>query len=154
MNIAARIFSQDSGVRRRVVLEAREQREALLVHRIEPARQHRLEELFLAAEVIVDRGEVDAGRGRDLAQRRRLEAVLHEQRLGGVEDPLLRRRALRRVEGNDSSSHGSPFCHSERNEESAFQSSRSFDSLRSLWMTQLFPIAARLRLLLPDSCVS
>ena len=69
------------------MLEARQQRDPLLVHGIEPAREHGLEQLFLAAEVVVDRGKVHAGRGGDLPQRGRLEAVLHEQLLGRVEDP-------------------------------------------------------------------
>ena len=51
--------------RRPTRARAVEQRDALLVHRIEPAREHRLEQLFLAAEVIVDRGEVDPRCGSD-----------------------------------------------------------------------------------------
>src|SRR5208282_6028980 len=80
---------------RRRVLEAGQERDALLVHRIEAARENRLEQVLLAAEVIVDRGEVDARRRRDLAQRRRLKAVLHEQLFGGVENPALGRRIFR-----------------------------------------------------------
>ena len=53
-------------LRGRFVLEARQQREALLVHRVETAREHRLEEIFLAAEVIVNRGQVDIRRSRNL----------------------------------------------------------------------------------------
>ena len=41
---------------RRRLLELGQQREAALVHRVEPAREHCLEQLFLAAEVVVHRG--------------------------------------------------------------------------------------------------
>jgi hypothetical protein len=88
-------------VRRRLALEARQKCDALAVHRIEASRQHGFEQLFLAAEVIADGGEVDLGQRRDLAQRRRLEAVFHEQSLGSVEDPVLGRRrpaGLRRAD--------------------------------------------------------
>ena len=78
----------------RLALEVVEQRHALLVHRIEPALQHRLEQLFLAAEVIVDGSKVDASLGRDLPQSRRVEAVFHEQALGYVDDPVLCLRCL------------------------------------------------------------
>ena len=44
----------------RLALEPREQVDALLVHGVEAAREHRLEELFLRAEVVVHRGEVHA----------------------------------------------------------------------------------------------
>ena len=76
-------------VGRRRLLERGEQIDPRLVHRIEPARQHRLEQLFLAAEVVVDRSKVHPGGSGDQPQRRRLEAVLHEQRLRGIEEPLL-----------------------------------------------------------------
>jgi hypothetical protein len=49
---------EDSIARQRIgrgfALERGQQVEALLIHRVEPAGEHRLEELFLAAEVIVD----------------------------------------------------------------------------------------------------
>ena len=106
MNIADRMRSQGSGAGARFALEARQEVEPLLVHRIEAPREHRLEQLFLAAEVIVDRREVDAGGGGDRAQARRLEAVLHEERLRGVQDPLLgRRRAARESDRNNLCSH-------------------------------------------------
>ena len=73
-------------------LERRQEVEAFLVHRVEPPRQHGLEKLFLAAEVVVDRRQVDTGRSRDRPQARGLEPVLHEQRLGGVQDPVLGHR--------------------------------------------------------------
>src|SRR5438876_600061 len=41
----------------------------------------------LGAEVVVDRGKVDARLGSEHAHRGALEAVLHEQLLGDVEDP-------------------------------------------------------------------
>jgi len=71
-------------------LDAPEELDALLVHRVEPAREDRLEELFLRAEVVVDRGEVHAGGRGEAAQARRLEAVLDEELLGRVEDAGLR----------------------------------------------------------------
>src|SRR6185503_6549308 len=67
----------------RLALHALEELDALLVHGIEAAREHRLEKLFLASEVVVDRREVHARRGGEAAQARRLEAVLHELRFGG-----------------------------------------------------------------------
>src|SRR6185369_6063330 len=76
----------------RLALDTVQQLDALLVERIEPACERHLEELFLAAEVVVDRREVHARRGRELAQARRLEAVDHEQLLGGIEDARLRVR--------------------------------------------------------------
>ncbi len=39
--------------------------------------------------MVVDRREVHAGLGGDVAQRRRGEAVVGEQLLGGIEDSLL-----------------------------------------------------------------
>jgi hypothetical protein len=62
-----------------------------LIHRVQPSRQHRLEQLFLASEVIVDGGEVDIRGGGDRPQARRLETVLHEKRFGGVEYPVFGR---------------------------------------------------------------
>ena len=98
------------GVRRGLVLERAQEVEPLLVHRVEPSREHGLEQLFLAAEVVVDRREIDAGRGRDRAQARRLEAVLHEQRLGRVEDPILRRgRDAGLAHRYDFADHSLPF---------------------------------------------
>jgi hypothetical protein len=67
----------------------REELDALVVHGIETAREHRLEELFLGPEVIVDRREVHAGRRRELPEAGGLEAVLHEEVLGDVEDARL-----------------------------------------------------------------
>src|SRR5215470_12454676 len=69
-------------MRRRRVLKARQQRHALLVHRIETPRKHRLEQIFLAAEVVVDSGEVDPGGSGHLAQRSRLEPMLHKELFG------------------------------------------------------------------------
>ena len=91
--------------RRDLLFEARKQGDALLIHGIESPRQHGLEQFLLAAEVIVHRRNVDAGRGGDLAQRRRLEAVFHEQALGRVEDLRLRRGHRRRIERDDLAAH-------------------------------------------------
>src|SRR6185437_1526195 len=70
------------------------------VHWIEAPRQHRLEKLLLAAEVIVGRGEIHVGRGGDRTQARCLEAVLHEERLGDVEDARARRSRITRADDN------------------------------------------------------
>ena len=93
--------------RSRLRFEPRQQFKPQLVHRIEAARQYRLEQLFLAAEMIVHRSEVHLGRRSDRAQAGRLEAVLHEQRLARVEDAQLGCRGIaRRLQVGDSVSHG------------------------------------------------
>src|SRR6185437_16810987 len=76
-------------VRCRLALEPSQQFDPLAIHWIEAARQHEFEQFFLAAEVVADGGEIDFGERRELTQRRRLEAVLHEQGFRGVEYPLL-----------------------------------------------------------------
>jgi len=48
-----------------------------------------VDEVLLAAEVVVDRGDVDVGTAGDLAQRGAAEAELGEQFLGGAEDAVL-----------------------------------------------------------------
>ena len=53
---------------------------------IEAAAEHRLDERVLRAEVVVHRGEVDAGLGGEQAHRGAFEAVQHEELFGGVED--------------------------------------------------------------------
>ena len=60
MNSAARICSHASVVGSGSALELRQQIDAPLVHRVEPSREHRLEQLFLAAEVIVHGCEIHA----------------------------------------------------------------------------------------------
>jgi hypothetical protein len=69
-----------------LALDLLQQLDALLVHGIEPAREHRLEKLLLGPEVVVDRGEVHPGGGGEAAQARRLEPVLDEKPLRGIED--------------------------------------------------------------------
>ena len=81
----------DDGVRRErlaggLLLQPVELGDALGVHRVQAPAEHRLDERVLRAEVVVDGGEVDAGLGGQHAHRGALEAVLHEQLLGGVED--------------------------------------------------------------------
>ena len=49
---------------RRFVLELVQRGDARRVHRIEPPPEHRLDQRVLGAEVVVDRGEVDAGLAR------------------------------------------------------------------------------------------
>src|SRR5438045_1617095 len=61
-----------------------------MIHRIEPARENRLEQLFLATEVIVDRRKVHTGCSGDRAKAGGLEPVLHEEAFRGVENALLR----------------------------------------------------------------
>jgi len=89
-----------------LAFESSQQRDTLLVHRIESPREHGLKQVFLASEMVVHRGKVD-GRGRsDLAQRRRLEAVLHEQFFGAIEDFFLGcDGASPRIERDDFSCH-------------------------------------------------
>src|SRR3546814_16716834 len=48
-------------------------------------------QVLLAAEVVVDRGDVDVGAAGHLAQGSAAEAVLGEQLLGGAEDAVLGR---------------------------------------------------------------
>src|ERR1700687_4360620 len=60
----------------RLALEFLQEENALLVHGIEPAREHRLEKLFLGTEVVVDRGEVHVRRGGKLPQARRVHTVV------------------------------------------------------------------------------
>ena len=74
------------GARARFALELLQEFDALGVHGIEPSREDRLEQFFLGAEVVVHGGQVHAGRGSEAAQARGLEAVLHEELLGRIED--------------------------------------------------------------------
>src|SRR5581483_5484303 len=76
-----------------------EQRDALAVERVEARADHLAEQPLLAAEVIIDRGEVDARGRRQHAQRRPVEAVLEEQPLGGFEDAAARRLGRLAVAG-------------------------------------------------------
>ena len=63
-----------------------ERGDACRVHRVEAPAEHGFDQRILGAEVIVHRGEVHARLGRELAHRGALEAVEHEQLLGGIED--------------------------------------------------------------------
>ena len=63
-----------------------EQGNALFVQRVQAPREHRAEQLALAAEVIIDRRQVDLGLGGHQAQAGGFEAVFHEQAFRGVED--------------------------------------------------------------------
>src|SRR5438067_1762358 len=60
--------------------------DACRIHRVEPAAEHRLDQRVLRAEVIVDRGEIHAGLAGEQPHRRALEAMLHEELLGGIEN--------------------------------------------------------------------
>ena len=60
--------------------------DALLVEPGQAAAEHRLDQRFLRAEVVVHRGQVGLGPGGDHAQRGGVEAVPHEELLGGVKD--------------------------------------------------------------------
>ena len=63
--------------------------EAPRAHLVHAAAEHLVDEVFLAAEVVVDGGDVDVGAAGDLAQRGAGEPVLGEQFLGGAEDAVL-----------------------------------------------------------------
>src|SRR5262249_54474824 len=63
---------------------------ALGVERREPAAEHVAHEVRLRLPVEVDRAGIRGRRRPDLAQRGGRDAVLREQPLGGVEDPLAR----------------------------------------------------------------
>ena len=86
MKSAARIRSHGSGLPPADAQVGLEQREPLRVQRVEPPREHRLEEPLLPAEVVVDRGEVHARLGGDHPARRAVVAVVEKQALGGVQD--------------------------------------------------------------------
>src|SRR4029079_19821367 len=60
--------------------------DAARVHRVEPAPEYRFDERVLGAEVVVHGREVGLRLGSGQAHRGALEAVLHEQFLGGVEN--------------------------------------------------------------------
>ncbi len=74
---------------RPALLARGQQRQPARVERVEPAAEHRLHQRFLAAEVIVDGGQVDLGARRDLPQRHRLVAELDEQQFGGFQNAVL-----------------------------------------------------------------
>ena len=70
---------------------ALELRQAGTGHLVHAAAEHLVDQVFLGAEVIVDRSDVDVGLAGHLAQRRAGEAVLCEQLLGRAEDAVLGR---------------------------------------------------------------
>ena len=61
-----------------------------MIHRIEPVCENRLEQLFLAAEVIVDGRKVHTGCSGDRAEAGGLEPVFHEEAFRSVENALFR----------------------------------------------------------------
>jgi len=81
-------------VRAELRVEAVEDAQPFLVELVEPTRQHRVNQRFLAAEMIVDGGEIHRCARRDLPHRHRLETMLDEQILGRIEDARLRAAAL------------------------------------------------------------
>ena len=54
--------------------------------------QHGLVQRIAAAEVVIDRRDIDVRLAGDLAQRSAAESVLGEQGFGGVENPFLGRK--------------------------------------------------------------
>src|SRR3546814_1009661 len=66
-------------------------RQALGTHLVHAPPEHLGDQVLLAAEVVVDRGDVDVGAAGHLAQGGAAEAVLGEQLLGGAEDAVLGR---------------------------------------------------------------
>ena len=70
----------------RVCFEPVELGEALGIHRIEPPAEHCFDQRVLRAEVVIDRGEIDARRGGEHAHRGCFETMVHEQLFGNVED--------------------------------------------------------------------
>src|SRR6185312_16241876 len=92
------------------------------------------EELFLAAEVVIDRGEVDPRGGGEAPQARRLEAVLHELGLGGVEDAGLGVRGGRvlrdALPGGTGCGHGAPNSNERLNSTPPRTATSSSGSLR------------------------
>src|SRR5258708_27740398 len=73
----------------RLALDSLEQDDALLVHRVEAAREDRLEELFLGPEGIVDRREVDACRGGAPPQAARPHPAPPHKIPAGTQEPRL-----------------------------------------------------------------
>ena len=67
-------------------LKSVEQSEARFVQRFHPPIQHRENEGVLGRKVIVDRGEINSGSGRDGAKGSRAEAMGRDKPFGRVED--------------------------------------------------------------------
>ncbi|KAG0754268.1 hypothetical protein G6F22_021082 [Rhizopus arrhizus] len=70
---------------------ALELRQAGAGHLVHAAAEHLVDQVFLGAEVVIDRRDVDVGLAGHLAQRGAGETVLGEQLLGGTEDAVLGR---------------------------------------------------------------
>ena len=68
--------------------------QSLGAHDVHAPAEDLVDQVFLAAEVIVDRGDVDIGPAGHLAQRGAAEAVQCEQFLGGAKDPVFGRELL------------------------------------------------------------
>ena len=68
--------------------EGGEHGQAPLREPVHPAPQHRVDQQLLRPEVVVDRGDVGAGRGVDRPHRHRVDPALREEPLGGVEQAL------------------------------------------------------------------
>src|SRR5690606_36482850 len=66
-----------------------QRREPLRAHLVHPATEYFVDQVFLAAEVVVDRGDVDLGPAGDLPQGGPGEPVLREQFLRSAEDAVL-----------------------------------------------------------------
>ena len=62
--------------------------QALLVEPVEATPEHLLHQRLLGAEVIIHRRQVNRRLAGNLAHRRSLVAMLHEQLLGGIENAL------------------------------------------------------------------
>jgi len=69
-------------------LEAIERGQARVIQSGEAAAEDLLDQRVLAAEMVIDRRKVGAGRARDHPHRGRVEAVFDEQRLGRIEDAV------------------------------------------------------------------
>src|SRR3546814_2264027 len=75
----------------RLFLRLPQLRQALGTHLVHAPPEHLGDQVLLAAEVVVDRGDVDVGAAGHLAQGSAAEAVLGEQPLGGAEAAVLGR---------------------------------------------------------------
>jgi hypothetical protein len=61
------------------------------IQRIQAAPEHLLDQLLLGPEVVIDRGQIDAGGGGQLAQRGAIETALGKQDFGGAQYAFLGR---------------------------------------------------------------
>ena len=65
-----------------------QQRETLGVDRRETAIGQRVDEFVFRSEVVIDRGQIDLGKQRDVPQRHAVESACGVNPLGGFEDAL------------------------------------------------------------------